>query len=134
MPAWVGFYYAIAGKELKAAVLYGVTRGTEVLFVCLQADHLSVNHRALYLRGDPYETSDAVFGVKDSLLIDLGTVTPEQAKQYGMKEGSRLISYDFVLVSKEESDRLREKNAMEAMQKLGRNMKMYNGLPVPDVD
>ncbi|KAI7473309.1 cathecol 1,2-dioxygenase [Hortaea werneckii] len=94
-------------------------------------DHLIT---ALYLRGDPYETSDAVFGVKDSLLIDLGTVTPEQAKQYGMKEGSRLISYDFVLVSKEESDRLREKNAMEAMQKLGRNMKMYNGLPVPDVD
>ncbi|CAK4030517.1 cathecol 1,2-dioxygenase [Lecanosticta acicola] len=94
-------------------------------------DHLIT---ALYLRGDPYETSDAVFGVKESLLVDLGTVSPEQATQYGVAEGTKLLSYDFVLVTEEESRQLREKNAMDAMKKLGRNMKLWNGLPVPDVD
>lgn len=91
-------------------------------------------HRALYLRGDPYETSDAVFGVKESLLIDLGTVDAEQAKTYGVKEGGKLMSYDFVLVSEQESRELREKNAMDAMKDLGFRMKLYNGLPVPEVD
>jgi hypothetical protein len=88
----------------------------------------------LYLRGDPYETSDAVFGVKESLLIDLGTVNAEQASKYGVKEGSKLISYDFVLVTDEESRKLREEKAMEAMKKLGISAKLYKGLPVPDVD
>ena len=89
---------------------------------------------ALYLRGDPYETSDAVFGVKESLLIDLGTVTADQASKYDVKEGSKLIAYDFVLVTDDESKQLREKNAMQAMERLGRHMKLYNGLPVPEVD
>jgi hypothetical protein len=75
-----------------------------------------------------------VFGVKESLLIDLGTVSAEQAEKYGVKEGGKLMSYDFVLVSEADSRALREKNAMEAMEKLGRRMKLYNGLPVPDVD
>lgn len=75
-----------------------------------------------------------MFGVKESLLIDLGTVTAEQASKYEVKEGTKLISYNFVLVSEEESKELREKNAMDAMKKLGRSMKLWNGLPVPDVD
>jgi hypothetical protein len=73
-------------------------------------------NRALYLRGDPYETSDAVFGVKESLLIDLGTVDAEQAKTYGVNEGGKLMTYHF------------------AMKDLGFRMKLYNGLPVPEVD
>ena len=72
--------------------------------------------------------------MKDSLVIDLGSVNSDQASKYGVKEGSKLITYDFVLVSEEESRKLREKNAMEAMEKLGRHMKLYKGLPVPDVD
>ena len=88
----------------------------------------------MYLRGDPYETSDAVFGVKESLLVDLGTVSADQAKTYGVKEDSKLMTYDFVLVSDEESRKLREKEAMAAMEKLGRRMKLYGGLPVPDID
>lgn len=75
-----------------------------------------------------------MFGVKESLLIDLGTVSQEQASRYGVKEGGKLLTYDFVLVSEEDSRKLREKNAMDAMKKLGRTMKLYNGLPVPDVD
>lgn len=94
-------------------------------------DHLIT---ALYLRHDPYETSDAVFGVKESLIVELRTVNAEQAKQYGVKEGDKLITYDFVLVSDSEATKLREENAMKAMEALGRRMKLYNGLPVPDVD
>lgn len=72
--------------------------------------------------------------MKESLLIDLGTVSAEQAKTYGVKEGSKLMSYDFVLVSEKESRELREKNAMDAMKDLGLRMKLYNGLPIPEVD
>lgn len=61
-------------------------------------------------------------------------MSSDQASRYGVKEGGKLITYDFVLVSEEESRKLREKNAMEAMEKLGRHMKLYKGLPVPDVD
>ncbi|KAL1640742.1 hypothetical protein SLS58_006563 [Diplodia intermedia] len=89
---------------------------------------------ALYLRNDPYETSDAVFGVKETLLVDLGTVSAQQAKTYGVKEGGKLMTYDFVLVSEDEAKGLREKKAMEAMEAQGRKMKLWNGLPVPDVD
>ncbi|KAF2111703.1 cathecol 1,2-dioxygenase [Lophiotrema nucula] len=95
-------------------------------------DHLIT---ALYLRGDPYETSDAVFGVKESLIIDLGTVTPEQAKKYDVKEGAKLLTYDFVLVTDEETKNLRDEEAKKAMKALGRdNMAIIAGLPVPDVD
>lgn len=72
--------------------------------------------------------------MKESLLIDLGTVNAEKAKEYGVKEGSKLITYDFVLVSDTEAKKLREDNAMKAMEQLGRRMKLYNGLPVPDLD
>lgn len=61
-------------------------------------------------------------------------MSAEQAKEYGVKEGGKLITYDFVLVTDEESRKLRESEAMAAMEKLGRKMKLYNGLPVPEVD
>lgn len=88
----------------------------------------------MYLRGDPYETSDAVFGVKESLIIDLKTVDEQHVKQYGVKAGMRLIVYDFVLVTENDSRELRERNALEATKALGLKMKLWNGLPVPDVD
>jgi hypothetical protein len=94
-----------------------------------------VYHRALYVRGSDYETSDAVFGVKDSLIVGLETVTPEQAKQYNVDEGTQLLTYDFVLVTDEETKNLRHKEAEEAMRGLGlEGMTIINGLPVPDVD
>lgn len=89
----------------------------------------------MYLRKDPYETSDVVFGVKESLLVDLGTVNAEQAKKYGVAEGSKLLTYDFVLVTDEESRQLREDEAKKALQKLGfHDMNFIDGLPVLDVD
>ncbi|KAJ5767297.1 uncharacterized protein N7511_004913 [Penicillium nucicola] len=94
-------------------------------------DHLIT---ALYLRNDPYETSDAVFGVKDSLLVDTGKVGPELSKKYGVPEGQALLTYDFVLVTDEETSQLRAHNSKVALDQLGRKVKIINGLPVPDLD
>ncbi|KAJ9203111.1 hypothetical protein DTO166G4_5556 [Paecilomyces variotii] len=94
-------------------------------------DHLIT---ALYLRNDPYETSDAVFGVKDTLVVDLGKVDATLAKKYDMPEGSHLMTYDFVLVTEEESSNLRDQRSREALDKLGRKVKIVNGLPIPDLD
>lgn len=92
------------------------------------------HHRALYVRGDPYETSDAVFGVKQSLIIDFESVDAETAQQYGVKVGSKVLRHSFVLVSDEETEKLRDENALAAMKKLGRRVKLLNHLPIPDVD
>lgn len=93
------------------------------------------NFRALYVRGSLYETSDAVFGVKESLIVPLETVTPEQAKQYGVSEDCQLLKYDFVLVTDEETRQLRNEEAAKAMKALGREgMMIVNGVPVPEVD
>jgi len=52
---------------------------------------------ALYVKGDPFMTSDAVFGVKSSLIVDVKTVEDESiAKKYGASKGDWLIDWDFV--------------------------------------
>jgi hypothetical protein len=95
---------------------------------------LLIDHRALYIKGDPYETSDAVFGVKDNLVVEVGKVDKATAEEYGVKEGMALITWDFVLVSDKEANELRDRKSMEALEKLGRHVKIVDGLPVPDVD
>ncbi|KAL4787424.1 Intradiol ring-cleavage dioxygenase [Aspergillus varians] len=94
-------------------------------------DHLIT---ALYLRNDPFELSDAVFGVKDSLVVDLGKAGPEYAARYGVSENHALLTYDFVLVSDTETSELRARNSKDALDKLGRKVKIVNGLPIPDLD
>ncbi|OJJ45652.1 hypothetical protein ASPZODRAFT_152688 [Penicilliopsis zonata CBS 506.65] len=94
-------------------------------------DHLIT---ALYLRNDPYETSDAVFGVKDSLVVEIGKADARIAAKYGVKEGHALLTYDFVLVSDEQTSALRDQNSRDALDKLGRKVKIVNGLPIPDLD
>ncbi|PGH04516.1 hypothetical protein GX51_03509 [Blastomyces parvus] len=90
---------------------------------------------ALYIRGDPYESSDAVFGVKSSLIVDLLPLTdPEMAKKYDVPLGMLVLQYEFVLVSEEEARALRERNSREALEKLGMQVRLLDGLPVPDVD
>lgn len=86
------------------------------------------------MRGDPYETSDAVFGVKNSLVVDLTPVDPETATRYGVPESAKVIRYDFVLVDAKETERLRDENALKALKALGRKVKLLNHLPVPDLD
>lgn len=89
---------------------------------------------ALYMREDPYITSDAVFGVKKSLIVDYGIADERIAEKYRVSVGMATIHWDFVLVSKTEGDELRESNSRIALQELGRNVTFVNGLPVPDVD
>lgn len=88
----------------------------------------------MYIRGDPYETSDAVFGVKKSLIVDLEKVDKETAERYGVMEGIWLLKHDFVLTTEKETEELRDKLATEALQKLGLNLKLVDHLPVPDLD
>jgi hypothetical protein len=96
---------------------------------------LTYTDSALYLKDDPYESTDAVFGVKDSLVVPITNINDEeQAKIYGVKLGSALLSYDFVLVTDEAAAKLRRQKAEEAMAKLGRKFRFIDDLPVPDVD
>ena len=94
-------------------------------------DHLIT---ALYIRGDPYETSDAVFGVKNSLLVDFHPADKMVAKEYDVAVGSAVLEYDFVLVSEQEAFDLRAEKSRKALEALGRKVRLIEGLPVPDVD
>lgn len=58
----------------------------------------------------------------------------EQAKKYGVKLGSALLTYDFVLVKAEAAAKLRRQKAEEAMTGLGRKFRFIDDLPVPNVD
>ena len=75
-----------------------------------------------------------MFGVKDNLIVEVGKTDKATADKYGVAEGTALITWDFVLVSDKEADELRDKKSVEALKKLGRHVKIVDGLPVPDVD
>lgn len=94
-------------------------------------DHLIT---ALYVRGDPYETSDAVFGVKSSLLVDFHPADKMVAKEYDVAVGSAVLEHDFVLVSERKASDLRAEKSRKALEALGRKVKLIEGLPVPDID
>ncbi|KAL5322011.1 hypothetical protein ACEPPN_009978 [Leptodophora sp. 'Broadleaf-Isolate-01'] len=89
---------------------------------------------ALYLRGDPFESSDAVFGVKNSLLVNLLQVDDAMAQAYNVQVGSKLLKHDFVLVTDEESRSLRDKNTRVVLDASGIKYKFWKGLPIPEVD
>ncbi|KAJ2982541.1 hypothetical protein NQ176_g1325 [Zarea fungicola] len=90
---------------------------------------------ALYLKDDPYEYTDAVFGVKDSLVVPIKKVENEKlALKYGVKLGSSIITYDFVLVTETAVAELRRQKATEAMSALGWKFRFVEDLPVPDID
>ena len=93
--------------------------------------------RALYLRGDPYEKSDAVFGVKESLIIDLGKVSDVKglAEKHSVSQDTKLLKYDFVLVSEKDTMKLRDEKALESIEKLGmKGLTVIDNVVVPDVD
>lgn len=96
-------------------------------------DHLIT---ALYIPPDEYMTSDAVFGVKESLIVPMGKVGKDMAEKFGVEEGLALLQHDFVLVTEEETRRLRDANAMDAMGKLfpGKKVTLLDHLPVPELD
>lgn len=45
-----------------------------------------------------------------------------------------MLEQEFVLVTKDETERLRDENAVEALKKLGLHMKLVDHLPVPELD
>jgi hydroxyquinol 1,2-dioxygenase len=52
----------------------------------------------LFVRGDPYLTSDAVFGTKDSLVVNFVRRDSEaEASQHGLHAPFYRVNYDFVL-------------------------------------
>lgn len=66
---------------------------------------------ALFIRGDPYETIDPVFGVKSSLIVDIGRVQNTSiAEKYGIHEQDWLIRWDFVMVTLDEMQALQKKH------------------------
>lgn len=128
-PAHMHFMFEKAGWDHLITfvfLLFALPSNPELI-----ADHIN---SALYIRNDPYETSDAVFGVKKSLIVDFTTIDAETAKKYGVEEGTKVLKHDFVLVDEKETERLRDENALKAMKKLGRRVKLLNHLPVPDLD
>jgi protocatechuate 3,4-dioxygenase beta subunit len=91
---------------------------------------------ALFINPDQYITSDAVFGVKTSLIKEMEIVSKEQAQEYGVEEGMGLLTHDFVLVTESEAQELRDRNTLAEMERLfpGRKVKLLDHLPVPDLD
>ncbi|GJN91540.1 hypothetical protein Rhopal_004563-T1 [Rhodotorula paludigena] len=77
---------------------------------------------ALYFKGDPYINSDAVFGVKTSLIVDTELVEDnERAKQLGFKSGPfYYLKKDYVLLTTgqaEEAKRESLRNYYSSLQK-----------------
>ena len=90
---------------------------------------------ALYLKRDQYITSDAVFGVKSSLIVDPTPVDGSTAVKYGIEGNDyQMITYDFVLLSDREARDLKEQQSLDAMKKLGFKARLVDSLPVPDLD
>lgn len=93
----------------------------------------SLLNSALYLRGDPFETSDAVFGVKESLIIDLARVgdTEGLAEKYDVSPDTKLLKYDFVLITEEEAQKARVQAAQEVADKQDGKLKVVDGQLIP---
>lgn len=52
----------------------------------------------LFVKGDPYLDSDAVFGTKDSLVVDfVRHDSPEEAARFNVTAPFYMVNYDFVL-------------------------------------
>lgn len=57
------------------------------------------------------------------------------AVKYNVDPSTKLLEYDFVLVTDQEATDLRDQKAMEAMEKQGlTQMRVINGVLIPDPD
>lgn len=88
----------------------------------------------MYRRGDPYETTDAVFGVKDTLVVDMDPIDDVTAKEYDAEPGTFLLKHDFVLPTEQEAIDLQHETSRKFLADLGLKVRLVDGLPVPDVD
>ncbi len=85
-----------AGRLLEAAGRHPMRPGH--LHTMLSAPGFDTLVTHLFVRGDPYLDSDAVFGVKESLIVDFDrTQSPAEAARFGMEAPFYRAHYDFVL-------------------------------------
>jgi len=72
---------------------------------------------ALYVDGDKYLKTDAVFGVKKSLIVNLTEVaSDEEARSKGFKKGPfKYLKHDFVLVREDEAEQARAARRSKTM-------------------
>jgi len=92
------------------------------LHIKIQAPGYETLITTVFPRGDPYLTSDAVFGAKKSLIVDLKEVDDEAlARKRGFKKGSKFkeLEFNFILVKKEDSDAARKARAEASAAKIG---------------
>ncbi|KAG8925737.1 hypothetical protein FRC01_009760 [Tulasnella sp. 417] len=87
------------------------------LHMMIEAPGFETLVTALYPQGDKYLKSDAVFGVKTSLIVDLQDVTSdEEARAKGFSSAPfKLLKQDFVLVKQEEAKKVRAERAAKTM-------------------
>ncbi len=68
------------------------------LHTLITADGFETLVTHLFTKGDPYLDSDAVFGVKESLIVDFAkTWSKEEAQKFGMEPPIYRAHYDYVL-------------------------------------
>jgi hypothetical protein len=74
-----------------------------------------------------------VFGVKESLIVELGKVgdIPGLAEKHGVSPETKLLKHDFVHLTDEESHQLRTEEAWKAARKQGDHLKVVDGRLVP---
>jgi catechol 1,2-dioxygenase len=84
------------GQMLKAVGRHPYRPGHIHMLVSAAGHATLTTH--LFIRGDQYLTSDAVFGTKDSLIVDfVRHDSPEEAARYNVKAPFYTVNYDFVL-------------------------------------
>jgi hydroxyquinol 1,2-dioxygenase len=94
-------YYPIpmdgpVGQMLQAAGRHPY-RPAHIHFI-VSADGYEAITTEIFVEGDPYLDSDAVFGVRNSLVVDfVRHDSAEQAAKYGVKTPFYTAEYDFVL-------------------------------------
>ncbi|RLV93038.1 Catabolic 3-dehydroquinase [Spathaspora sp. JA1] len=84
-------------------------------------------------KGDPYQDSDAVFGVKSQLLFELEKLGP-RANEYGMDGEDWLLCWDFRIISGEQGHALRVQNNRSAIKGVDGVMLNEDGLPIASLD
>lgn len=94
-------FYPIPGDGPVGQMLRAVGRHpyrpAHIHFI-LSADGYEAVTTELFVEGDPYLDSDAVFGVRGSLVVDfVRHDSPEEAARYGVINPFYTVEYDFVL-------------------------------------
>ncbi|KAI8722771.1 hypothetical protein NCS52_00421900 [Fusarium sp. LHS14.1] len=120
------------GKMLKLLNRHP-NRPGHIHFMLKKAGHDTLI-TSLYPRGSEYETSDPVFGVKESLIVDLGEVDQALSEKYTVPVGTKLLEYTFVLMEEVEAFKLRTEQTRKALREAGIEIELVDGLPVLPVD